>query len=281
MQSYQNGKWANKIISFQEEDGGWGCFHTLSMISNTSYTTEQALRRLEVLGFSICDECIKRAVDYMNECLTGKNDIPDRKEKGCDWNVFRDLILATWIRRFTHNNIAANKIAAMWSNIITLAFANGSYSHKAYIEGYQTAFGNKPHGGRLSDFVSFYQVSLLQGELGEQTESLMLDYILNRKEGIYYTYEGCIAELPKSFQSKNASRYLGAIELLCGYKKVAPKLQFVAEWLNTQRFDNNVWDMGYDAKDGVYFPLSDRWDNKLRIADCSYRIEKILKYLQD
>ncbi len=63
-------------------------------------TTEQALRRLQYLGFTAADDCIQKAISYMNDCLTGKKEIPDRKEKVQDWPVFSSLILATWIRRF-------------------------------------------------------------------------------------------------------------------------------------------------------------------------------------
>ena len=34
-------------------------------------------------------------------------------------------------------------------------------------------------------------------------------------------------------------------------------------------------DFGEKAKDGVYFPLSDRWDKTTRIADSTYRISKL------
>ena len=33
--------------------------------------------------------------------------------------------------------------------------------------------------------------------------------------------------------------------------------------------------MGAEAKDGVYFPLSDRWDKTTRITDSTYRISKL------
>jgi hypothetical protein len=49
--NYKDGKWAKKIIELQHDDGSWGYFHTLSNpSSNQPMTTEQALRRLEILG---------------------------------------------------------------------------------------------------------------------------------------------------------------------------------------------------------------------------------------
>lgn len=85
---HKDTKWAKQIIALQEDDGKWGCFHSLSKFYGAPLTTEQALRRLERLGYSIEDECISRAVAYMDDCLTGHKAIPDRTEKGNDWDVF-------------------------------------------------------------------------------------------------------------------------------------------------------------------------------------------------
>lgn len=53
-------------------------------------------------------------------------------------------------------------------------------------------FGRKPKGGRLVDFVSFYQVSILCGMLDKRIEELMLDYILEHESGIYYGFESLV-----------------------------------------------------------------------------------------
>lgn len=73
MDGYKNSKWASEIISLQKDDGSWGYFHSLSNPSKQNrITTEQALRRLERLGFTINDEPIYKAVSYMQDCLVGK-----------------------------------------------------------------------------------------------------------------------------------------------------------------------------------------------------------------
>lgn len=77
---HKDGKWAKQIIALQESDGKWGCFHSLSQFYDASITTEQALRRLQYLGFTMEDECIQKAVSYMSDCLAGKKNIPDRRE---------------------------------------------------------------------------------------------------------------------------------------------------------------------------------------------------------
>ena len=47
---YKDSKWAKEIISLQDKDGLWGYFHTLSVPKKQPITSEQALRRLQILG---------------------------------------------------------------------------------------------------------------------------------------------------------------------------------------------------------------------------------------
>lgn len=141
---HKDGKWARAIIALQEDDGKWGCFHSLSQFYNSPVTTEQALCRLERLGYF----------------------------------YFADAVL------------------------------------------------------------------------------------------------------PDCFESREASRYLGAIELLSKYKSAKDELKFVADWLIGKRNLNGKWDLGKTVNDKVYFPLSNDWRKKeMREADCTERIEALLKEL--
>ena len=275
---HKNGKWAELIISLQEDDGKWGWFHSLSQFYSAPVTTEQALRRLERLGYTIEDECIQKAVCYMDDCLNGRKTIPDRREKVHDWDVFTSLILAAWIRRFTSDNPAANNVAEQWSEIITSAFVSGTYNHERYVSAYHTIL--KPNGGRLIDFVNFYPISLVCDCLEKKTENAVMDYVIHRNNGIYYVYDNQISILPQSFASKEASRYLAAVELLSKYKHAKVKLKFVIDWLNNNRNKNSKWDMGKSVNDKVYFPLSDNWRKcETREADCTERISYLISEL--
>lgn len=274
---HKNGKWAKNIIALQEPDGKWGWFHSLSQSYDSPITTEQALRRLERLGYTIEDACIQKAVMYMDDCLTGKNSIPDRREKLHDWDVFTSMMLATWIRRFTLDNPNANAIAKQWAEIITSSFAEGVYDHNAYILAYHETFGMKPDGGRLVDFVNFYPISMLTNCLDRSTETALVDYVLFKEDGIYYVYDKALSTLPLRFESREASRYLGAIELLSNYASAKGQLHFVADWLLDNRNSNGKWDMGKTVNDKVYFPLSDDWrKQKTRETDCTERITALL-----
>ncbi len=109
---WKDGKWAREILSLQRPDGLWGFFHTLSDPGRKTITTEQALRRLRVLGFTIQDEPVRRAVFGLNGYLSGRLAMPDRVEKTPDWPVYQQLMPAAWIRLFTGEDDLANRVAA-------------------------------------------------------------------------------------------------------------------------------------------------------------------------
>lgn len=274
---HKDGKWAKQIIALQENDGKWGCFHTLQTSYGASLTTEQALRRLEHLGYTIKDECIYRAVYYMSDCLTGEASIPDRMEKSSDWDIFTALMLAAWIRRFTLDNPSANEIALQWAAVLSAACRSGAYRQKDYELAYYDIFKRKPRGDRLIDCAQFYTVSLLSSSLDSQCEYAFLNYVLCHDAGIYYIYNSKLTALPSDFESRQASRFLAAIELLAKYPHAKGMLQFVLEWLDKNRNNKGCWDMGRSVYDKVYFPLSDDWKKQeVREADCTERISKLI-----
>lgn len=284
---YKDTKWAKEILAQQDENGLWGNFHTLSKPSKAPITTEQALRRLYVLGFDINDEAIARTVTYMSDCLKGRKQMPDRREKMHNWDIFTELMLAVWIRKFTLADRSANRVAGKWADIITRAFSSGSFSHGDCALAYTEIFGEPPRGGRLVDFVTFYQLSLLPGMLNERTERLMMDYVLHYDKGIYYVFsrpsgDSRICNVPETFASREAGRYLAALELLAEYRNSIDMLHFASKWLYANQREEGNWDMGSEVKDGIYFPLSDNWKKKEnRIADCTWRIRRLLDKLED
>lgn len=281
--NHKSSKWALQILELQHDDGSWGHFHTLSNPTKAQpMTTEQALRRLRILGFTKEDEPIRRAIGYMETNLANPEPTVFHEKKH-DSKTYGDLMLAAWLRLFEPYNELALSITKKWTSIIEAAFAGGVYSHNSYTSAYEAVLGKKlnPKAGCLANFVVFYQVVLLQGVLRPETERLVLDYIFNYPTGIGYIYNKPLRELPEVFASKPASLYLAAIELLAGYTCAAEKLKFVTDWLTENRGSDGLWDMGTVTKDGIYFPLSDSWRNaENRRLDCTVRIMKLMARLE-
>ncbi len=279
---YKNTQAARKIIEAQDECGLWGLFHGLSEPTNKQLTTEQALRRLQVLGFTIEDDCIKKSVAFMEACLLGHEVMPDRREKSHNWDLFQDLMLATWIRRITLDSEPANKIAERWARVIGAGFVNKTFDAEAYNAQYFQEFGEKIYGGIFQNPVNLYQVSLVQGLLEADVEKDYVDYILNNEGGIYYYgYQKRLIELPDQFASKQTTKFLACIELLLGFKSSHEKLAYVFDWLDSNKNGQGLWDMTGKAKDKIHLPLSDSWRNKEdRVKDCSYLICNIYEKME-
>lgn len=276
---YKNGKWASEIISLQNPDGTWGdMFHSMCPPNRRCpLTTEQALRRLKILGFTVKDVPIQKAVACITACLRGKRKIDDYSEKSHDWDLFTKLMLSAWTRIFEPNNDIALSFAKRWANVISKAFESGTYNDTAYTKAYILEFRSKPRGGRERDFVDFYHLNLLKSILPYDIEVSMLDYVMSKPDGIYYIYDKPITIPPRIFKSKETSRYLEAVEILSEYKSAKDRLGFAVDWLENNKDENGQWDLGAQAKDNMHFPLSDSWRKSSdRIKDCTYRIEKII-----
>lgn len=281
MPVYDN-KWIKKILDFQQENGSWGHFHTLSQPTKQQpMTTEQALRRLRILGLTKDDEPITRALVYMEQNLLQPHPTVFHEKKH-DSKTYGDLMLAAWIRLFDPDNKIALSVAEKWARIITRAFQNSEYSHTEYVMAYESEFSKlNPKAGCLADFVVFYQLALLPGLLRPEIESSMIDYVLEHQRGIVYIYNNYLKVLPEQFTSRKASSYLAAIELLADYSLAPEKLDFVVEWLKKQQDENGLWDMGSTVKDGIHFPLSESWrkiDDRKR--DCTFRVLRLLEKLE-
>lgn len=260
--SHKEGQIAKRILALQNEDGTWGNeFHSLAAPTGKKpLTTEQALRRLKILGFTIQDEAIRKAVDCMVSCLRGERKIDNYWEKTLDWNLYTKLMLSAWVKIYEPDNEVALNFARQWANIMER-------------KNHQREKGVKEIG-----FVSFYPINLVQGLLTKETESHMLDYVIHYSTGIYYIYGKPLNQLPDVFQSIDTSRYLAAIDILSGYEQTREKLDFVVEWLEKNMDETGGWDLGPKARDNIYFPLSDSWRTvEIRKADYT---EKILSIMQ-
>lgn len=281
---YKNGKWARQIIELQHEDGSWGYFHSLSKPTKKQpITTEQALRRLRILGFTAEDEPVRRALVYTEKCLAGELSIPDRNEVKPDWPLFLRTMFASNIKLFLPEHKMAKSVAAQWAEIIGKAFQKGTFEEALYADAYRNVL--RPQGKKIDyfkSFVNFYPLVLLTNTLPPETERRMLDYVINYPSGIYYI--GCpryIIDLPSVFASLETSRYLAMIELLSQYSTAHEKLVFIVDWLNSNKDENGQWDLGPKSNDGLYFPLSDSWrKTEERKADCTNRITVLLSKLK-
>ncbi|WP_432663973.1 hypothetical protein R9X47_25780 [Wukongibacter baidiensis] len=269
-------KWVKDIVNLQWEDGSWGQFHSMSQFLQSAITTEQALRRLLILGLDKDDKPIQRAFSYMKKYLLRELDLRDYKEKKHDWDLLTRLFVATWMLIIDPSDELASGIAKDWAKIISHAFSEDTYNHEYYKEAYYEIH-RSPKEKYMWRFQNFYVVAILPRYLSKDIESKFLDYIMNSEQGIYYIYDKCLNTLPDSFCSKLASRYINAYELLSRYSLSTSKCQHFNKWINENISEDGFWDMKQSVKDRIHFPLSNSWRKALnRKIDCTVRIQALL-----
>ena len=279
MADHRSGKWAAALLAAQNADGTWGSvFHSMAMPAGKAFTTEQALRRLHALGFTIADEPIRRCVDVMAACLRGERKIDAWWESGLDWAMFEPLMLAAWIRRFDPAHPDALAFARRWAKVAEAAFSSGTLDGSAWNAACEAEFHRREQHPQPLGLWAFYHGMLLPGLLSPETEAALVRHILHT--GMYYVYPQPLVHPPAALASRQASRWLEALEVLAEYPCAREELAFAAAWLHMSADAAGAWDFGPAARDGMHFPLSDSWRTaEIRRADCTERVQRFLDKL--
>ena len=278
---HRRGKWAAAILTAQKADGAWGSvFHSLAQPGSAPLTTEQALRRLHALGFTIADEPIRRCISTLSACLRGERKIDAYWEKGIDWAMFEPLMLGAWIRRFDPLQPDALAFAHRWARVAETGFASGAYDDAAWKAAYESEFHRLARHPQPIGFFAMYHAMLLPGLLTPQTERALVRHVL--EHGMYYVCQMPLLTPPAEFASKATSGWLAALEILTAYPAAREELTFAAAHLYLHAAPDGSWDLGAKAADKVYFPLCDSWRSaENRRRDCTQRIRAFLASLQD
>lgn len=275
-------KHVTKITNVQWDDGSWGRFHSMSTTTSDMATTEKAIRRLQNLGLDLNDEPIKKVINYMESYMRKEIELIDYNEKKHDWSLLTRLFVSTWLLRLDKDNIIATEEAKKWVNVIKKAFSEGLYNDSLYNKAYNQFLQPEP-GKHIWQIENFYIVSIMRGLLDDVSEQRFINHLLNSDKGIYYIYSNNLMNPPKEFQSREASRYLMAWELLLNFKHGRKKSSILRDWIYNSLDEDGLWDNGSIVRDNMVFPLSDSWRKKInRKIDCSIRIKKmLLKMNQD
>lgn len=283
MTDHRQGRWARELLAQQREDGTWPnwCFHSMAQPGKAPIATEQALRRLAALGFTIADEPIRRIVATMAACLRGERKIDTYRESGIDWAMFEPTMLAAWIRRFDPDQPDALAFAQRWAKVVEAAFSQGILADDAYRAAYEAEFRRRDRHPQPLAFMPFYHAMLLPGTLAPETEGAMARHILDRPDGMYYISPRPLRYPPEEFATKETALWLEALELLAAFPAAREELAFAAAWLHMSADPDGAWDLGSKAADKVHFPLSDSWRSAaVRRADCTERIRAFLNRLE-
>lgn len=261
----------DELEKIQNSDGSFGTFHSMS--SNSSMTTEKALRRFFFLGLTKDVYIVERCLDYVRKCLYKKLIIPDRREKVINWDVFEELMFSAWLNLFQVEDKLVKSVQLTWKRVIENSIINGEFVVSEYKHQYRLIFG--PKGLREISPANFYMVCILKDVLENDASRAYFNFIM--RKGIYYIYDKNLYELPAVFDSKDTISYLIAIKLISSFSREKSNLEFIEEWIVENRDNDGNYYMENIKADGVVFPLSNNWRKKdAKISDINKFMEDVL-----
>jgi len=279
-QALQSSNWFLELVRSQHPDGSWGRFHSRNSALKLRFpTTELALYRARVLGLSKQDDLICRSLQLMEEMLQGKTGWQDPPEKHEGWPINTRFITAGTLTMFDPANTLLTPLAERWGNVVNATFAGGSYDAEAERGAHMTINGIHTRGKylKLAGLYPLVSLSLPAIRLDPDTEKALIDWVCEKKDGIYYVYGAEMLE-PPPMRDPHFQSWLNGLELICRFQHGRAVCAPVLNWLWQERAVDGCWDFGTAAKRDLAFPLSENWKNETdRKVDCSISVLSLLR----
>lgn len=260
------------IYNEQEESGYWKEFHGYS---------ESIIRRLLFMGLDENYICLKRAADFIEGVLAGKDIWHQRIEKQdtTKWwlDMFMPLASASMLSLINPGHPQVKKHADIWKDFANEAFRNGQYDPAAESKAQLEYFGFKTR--RTIPFYNYYVILLLTSKdniIPESLDDKILEYCFNYEEGIYYVYGKCPKTYVAPDNMKDCYNWLRTVSILSRFQSWEKYKARVHLFLWNQNNPEGLWDF-HKKPYGSMFPLSNSWrKDSSRMIDSSIFMLRIL-----
>jgi hypothetical protein len=220
IEAIRSSKWYKHLADEQWKDGSWGRFHSMdaSIAKKQKFvSTEAALGRMKELSLSKDDPIVTKCAQIMERYIRGEETWTDHIEKHKDngkGHMFcRPFLTAARLNMIDPENPVIKPFRDVVSKTLNTAFVSGHFN-----EGFWEQKVNEYQVPSITSPGSFYGSMLLQNtdSIDDDLQRHWLDYIWNRKNGIYYLSSVPPAE--KQFlEDKRFSQWLSTLELLSGF----------------------------------------------------------------
>lgn len=269
-------KWYQQLAAEQWENGSWGRFHTQdtkAQVRQKFVTTETALRRARELSLNKTDDMIDMTIHLMERYILGQEEWLDTNERFDGFRIALRTIIAANLSMFEPRHPLVQAKKKICAENMSKAIRNGSLQEELWEQ--EIVKSNEIH---LRPFM-MYVVWLLQNNdfLDKEVEKSYLEYIWNRKDGIYYCCGGPLSDI-EYLESKSFLIWLSGLESLCDFSLFPEYMsRGVADHLL-----NEVHRLMYDEvtlpnTGPIFGHYSETWSNKkLRKNDLILRILRVL-----
>jgi len=271
-----------ELVAAQLPDGTWGRFHSQDASAKARFpTTEYAIERGLALGLDADSGFFQQTVCFLGDHLAGRVTWIDRAEKHDNpllWEYNIKHISAAYLALLVPQHPALIEYCERVLRVAQAAFASGSYDRDAETRVHAEIAGFESKRFRPSvDKYALMLLSALPGGMPADLEDALTIHVLNRPDGIYYSYPNRVCE-PPPIGSRMFPSWLNALELLARFRGWPRHAAFAADWIWQQRNSGGFWDFGAGAHRDAASLLSDDWrDARSRVIDCSVRVLAFLR----
>src|SRR4030042_980713 len=187
-QEMLSSRWVAELKNEQEEDGGWGRFHSAMKNKGKVATTEAAVERGLALGLEASDPTFQAAIEYLSRLLEGRIDFPDPPERNNRWETGKKLFAAATLARICPTLPILDETWNLWASIAEHTFASGKYDAEAEIRTHEMLTGASVKDSYLV-LSSRYQLALLgsrASKLQKTVENVLVNWVWHKSDGIGY-----------------------------------------------------------------------------------------------
>lgn len=208
-------RWYQQLADEQWENGSWGRFHTQdtkSLLKQKFTTTESALRRARELALDQNDAIIDKALPLMERYILGQEDWLDVNEHHYGFQISFRTIVAANLSLFVPKHPLVQTKKEICACNLSRALIHGSLNEDIWEQ------ENRKSKEILLKPYMVYIIWLLQDNefLDEAKQRAFLEFIWNRREGIYYRTNSPSSEI-EYLESKNFLTWLSGLEDLSNF----------------------------------------------------------------
>lgn len=275
------------LASEQQENGGWGRFHSRdSSLRQHTPCTEAAVDRALALGLDASGSVLEKAATHITRIMDGELAFPDPAERNDRWKTGVRMFLASTLSLIRPRDPRLDSDREFWCEIMRRVFRSGQYSAQDEMRAHAELTGSSVHQDCYLALSGKHPLNILgsiPGTLPEELERLLLQWICQKPNGIGYLsvplYRPPLRSAPAGIEL-----WMVSLEILArGFPSWACFADEAMTWLWEQRSVAGLWDFGTRAGFTSYFPLSDSWKRRQdRELDWSTRVLVLLgQYCRD
>lgn len=271
-------KWVEDILKEQNDNGGFGRFHSQDTKKKQKYkTTEVAVLYLKKLGLRRGDLPIDRVCDYMEALIAKQIPWPDAYEHNQWFTEGINQFIASKLSLFGCDTQPYHEVVGTWINILAEALSDKDYSDNKTNEISLRHIGVPIHGSYI-DLSSINAIILLAHNIDRiptELQRKFLGYLHGYNGEIFYLNTNLTKPPSEIIRDTEMTSWLQLMGYLSMFKGFGEVFYNEISWLESRCGKDGLWDFNKALSS---HKLSDNWRKPVnRKIDQTVYVLEILK----